>query len=127
LGGLFADRVGIEIVFGVTIGCVIIGLLILVNGWIEIGSIIIFTFYSVNAAVTPGAVTKGALHSLNAVAENSTWRDLGAAIGTLLGGFLITSRYLNTTLLIATFVLVVLLLIHLSKTQKILQTLMLWK
>jgi len=127
LGGVIADRVGIDVVFSVTITFVILGLLILVGGWIELGSIVVFTFYSVNTAVTPGAVTKADLHSLSAVAENATWRDLGAAVGTLLGGFLIASRYLDTTLLIATFILVVLLLTHLSKKQKVLKTLMVWK
>jgi MFS transporter, DHA1 family, multidrug resistance protein len=127
LGGVIADRVGIDIVFSVTISFVIIGLLIVVAGWIELGSMVVFTFYSVNSAITPGAVIKGEQHSLSAVAENATWRDLGAAVGTLLGGFLIASNYLDTTLLIATFMLVVLPLIHLSKKQKVLKTSMVWK
>lgn len=126
-GGAIADRVGIDVVFSVTISLVVIGLLILVAGWIEIGSIIVFTFYSVNAAVTPGAVTKGELHSLTAVAENATWRDLGAASGTLLGGFLITSSYLDATLLIAIFMLMALLSIHLVKSQNVIKTSMVWK
>jgi DHA1 family multidrug resistance protein-like MFS transporter len=126
-GGAIADRVGMDVVFGVTMSFVIIGLLILVTGWIEVGSVIVFAFYSVNAAVTPGAVTKGESHSLSAVAENATWRDLGAAVGTLVGGFLIASGYLDATLLIATFMLVILLLVHLGKTQRVLKTLMVWK
>jgi MFS transporter, DHA1 family, multidrug resistance protein len=125
-GGAIADRVGIDVVFSVTVSLVVIGLLILVAGWIEIGSIIVFTFYSVTTALTPGAVTKGELQSLSAVAENATWRDLGAAAGTLLGGFLITSSYLNTTLLIAIFMLMALLTIHLGKTQK-LKAMTVWK
>jgi hypothetical protein len=60
------------------------------------------------------------------VAENATWRDLGAALGTLAGGFLIASSYLDATLLIATFMLMALLTIHLGKTQK-LKNLMAWK
>jgi hypothetical protein len=39
------------------------------------------------------------------VAENATWRDLGAAMGTLIGGFLISYQYLNTVMAVAIFVL----------------------
>jgi DHA1 family multidrug resistance protein-like MFS transporter len=126
-GGWIADRIGIDIVFILTIAFAITGLVILLAGWIEGGSIIVFTFYSINAAVTPGAVTKGEVHSLSAVAENATWRDLGAALGTLLGGVLLASSYLSASLLILTFALLVLLLAHMAKNQKNLKSLIVWK
>jgi MFS transporter, DHA1 family, multidrug resistance protein len=125
-GGWIADKFGLTEVFNFSIALVIAGLFILTTGWIATGSIIVFTFYSIHAAITPGAVLKNRDNTLVAVAENATWRDVGAAVGTLLGGILMTSDYLANILLFATFGLFSLFLIHLSvvkKTNKI----YLWK
>jgi hypothetical protein len=89
--------------------------------------VIVFTFYSINAAVTPGSATKGDSHSLAAVAENATWRDIGAAVGTLVGGFLISSQYLDTVLAVAIFALIVLLLFHLGTARKAIKLFYSWK
>ena len=126
-GGWLADRIGINKVFNISIALVLVGLLFLVFGWIATGAVIVFTFYSINAAITPGSASKGQAHSLAAVAENATWRDIGAAIGTLLGGFLISSPYLNHVLVFAIFGLLILLLVHLGTAQRALKTLYLWK
>jgi hypothetical protein len=81
----------------------------------------------VNVTVTPGAVAKGEAHPLSAVAENATWRDLGAAAGTLGGGFLITSDLLQGILLISIFTLMIFVGIHILRTQRNLKTFMTWK
>jgi hypothetical protein len=106
---------------------VALGLVVILCGWIGTGAVIVFTFYSINAAVTPGSATKGDSHSLAAVAENATWRDIGAAVGTLIGGFLISSQYLNTVLAGAIVVLIVLLLSHLGTARKAIKLLYSWK
>jgi MFS transporter, DHA1 family, multidrug resistance protein len=126
-GGWIADRIGLPKVFNVSIALVLIGLTLLTFGWISVGAIVVFTFYSIHAAITPGSVSKGQPHSLAAVAENATWRDMGAAIGTLLGGFLLTSNYLGNILLLLIFLLFVLLLVHLGTARKALNYLFLWK
>lgn len=126
-GGWMADKFGLDKIFNVSIALVILGLFILVSGWIATGSVIVFTFYSINAAITPGTVSKGQINSLASVAENATWRDIGAAIGTLTGGFLIASPYITHTLLFATFGLLILLLVHLGTTQKAFNFLYSWK
>ena len=114
-GGWIADKIGLDLVFNISMVFVALGLIALLSGWIGTGAIVVFTFYSLNSAVTPGSVSSGKSHSLAAVAENATWRDLGAAFGTLLGGFLISSQYLNTVILISIFALVILLFVHLVR------------
>jgi MFS transporter, DHA1 family, multidrug resistance protein len=126
VGGWVADKFGLTQVFNISIVLVIAGLFILTTGWIAIGSILVFTFYSIHATITPGAVLKNKDNTLVAVAENATWRDIGAAVGTLLGGILMKSEHLINILLIATFVLVFLFLIHLSAVKKT-HKIYLWK
>jgi len=126
-GGWMADKVGLEKVFSISLGLVLIGLYVLLSGWIEVGAVIVFTFYSIHSAITPGNVSKGQDHALHAVAENATWRDVGAAVGTLAGGLLITSTHLTSVLLIPTFALSLLLLVHLGTMQKTLKFLFSWK
>ncbi len=127
VAGWMADRFGLDNLFNLSIAIVIFGLIVLALGWVAVGSVIVFAFYSVHVAITPGAATKGELNSLDAVAENATWRDIGAAIGTLLGGFLIASPYLIHALFIAIFVLLVSLAIHLGTMNKPSKLLYLWK
>lgn len=126
-GGWMADKVGVSTMFNVSLAFVIIGLAVLSYGWIETGATIIFTFYSIHAAITPGTLSHQQSHPLSAVAVNATWKDIGAAVGTLAGGVLLTSDYLTTILIIAIFSLVLLFLIHLGTAQKALKLLYLWK
>jgi MFS family permease len=113
-GGWIADRIGLDRVFVISIGLVIAGLVVLILGWVEIGAVMVFTFYGVNAAITPGSVVQGKSHSLAAIAENATWRDIGAALGTLIGGFLITLKALPIILLIGIVALIVLLIVYIG-------------
>ena len=100
VSGWLADKVGLQLIFQVSMLFVVVGLLTIVFGWIGTGAVVVFSFYSINAAITPGAASAGKAHLLTAVAENATWRDLGAAIGTLVGGLLIPSpTYLAPMLL----------------------------
>ena len=126
-GGWIADRIGLDKIFNFSMALVVVGLIFMVSGWIATGAVIVFTFYGVNAAITPGSAGNASTHSLAAVAENATWRDIGAAIGTLIGGFLITSEYLHTILVLAIFVLVVLLFVHMTRSRDAFKLFYLWK
>lgn len=126
-GGWIADRIGLQNIFGISLIGVISGLTVLACGWIETGAVLVFTFYSVHAAITPGNVSIEGGHSLAAVAENATWRDIGAAFGTLAGGLLLTSDYLTTILIFGIFSQVVLLFIHMGTPQKALKLFYSWK
>jgi MFS family permease len=126
-GGWIADKIGMNRVFNISILLVAFGLMVMLSGWIGTGAIIVFTFYSINAAVTPGSASKGNAHSLAAVAENATWRDIGAAFGTLIGGFLISSQYLSTALYITVLALLILLFVHLGAARKAVKLFYIWK
>lgn len=126
-GGWISDRIGLERVFNVSMVFMLTGLVAIVSGWIGTGAVIVFTFYSINAAVTPGYASKTNVNSLAAVAENVTWRDIGAAIGTLCGGLLILSPYLNPVMIMIIFALAFILLIHFGTARKALKILHAWK
>jgi hypothetical protein len=126
-GGWVSDKIGVHIIFNISVVFIILGLSVLIFGWIETGSVIVFTAYSIHTVVTPGIASLNQTHALGAVAANATWRDIGAALGTLIGGFLITSPYLTPIFFIAIFGLVFLLLKHLKKTRKAIRFLYVWK
>ena len=126
VGGVISDKVGMERMFNISLALVILGLLAIISGWIGTGAVIVFTFYSINSAITPGSALRSS-HSLAAIAENATWRDIGAAIGTLLGGVLISSQYLSTVLTVAVLIMVSLLMAHLGARWKAFKLFYLWK
>jgi len=93
-GGWIADKYGFEKVFTGSMIMVLAGLILLTVGYIEVGAIILFAFYSIFSALTPGAASAKGTHALDAVSENATWRDIGAALGTLTGGLLLESDFI---------------------------------
>lgn len=107
-GGWFADKYGLEKVFTTSLTMVLGGLILITVGYIEAGTIILFAFYSILAALTPGAASSKGTHMLDAVSENATWRDIGAALGTLAGGLLLESEFIATFLIAGTMLLGVL-------------------
>jgi DHA1 family multidrug resistance protein-like MFS transporter len=126
-GGWIADKIGMDRIFNISVVCIVLGLIVLTFGWIGSGAVIVFTFYSINSAITPGSASMTNSHSLAAVAENATWRDIGAAVGTLIGGLLISSPYLDKVLLIGIAAMIILLFIHLGTMKPIFKRVLLWK
>lgn len=127
VGGWIADRVGFERIFNISTIFVIAGLILILTGWMRTGFIVVFTFYSMNTTVTPGSIAQDNNHSLAAAAENATWRDIGAALGTLLGGFLIASAHLHTVLIVIIFVFICFLFVHLGISLRPFKQLFIWK
>lgn len=111
-GGWIADQFGLNKIFTISTSLVVMGLILIVLGWVGTGALVVFAFYSVSSAITPGSFSKAKEHTLAAVAENATWRDLGAALGTLLGGFLISSEYLIDVLTVVIFVMSITVFVH---------------
>jgi MFS family permease len=111
-GGWIAYRFGLTRIFKISLSVMMMGLIVLLFGWISPGIIVVFTSYGVNVAIMPGIVSQGKTQALNAVAENATWRDIGAATGTLIGGFLITSPFMNSLLLLSVIVLFLLIVVY---------------
>ncbi|HYG02805.1 MAG TPA: hypothetical protein VD927_10195 [Chryseosolibacter sp.] len=127
LGGWLADKFGVIRIFNVSLICVIAGLALVSGGWISTGLIIMFTSYSVNAAITPGVLARTKNGSLFSVAENATWRDVGAAVGTLAGGFLLNASSLKIILFVATIVLAILFALHIIRLSRSIQVANLWR
>jgi MFS family permease len=95
LGGWLADRYGLTTIFSYSWGSVIGGMLLLASGWTLLGTVLIFTLGNIQsslAAVTGAAGRKDVTRS---VAENATWRDAGAALGALTGGWLLTAHWVR--------------------------------
>ncbi len=126
-GGWVADRYGLEKVFVISVVMVLAGMIFLATGFIEIGAVVVFAFYSVLSALTPGAASAKGKHSLDAVSENATWRDIGAALGTLTGGLLLESDFITTVLLSGTVLMAVLFLHYANVMNNTFKQLMIWK
>jgi DHA1 family multidrug resistance protein-like MFS transporter len=126
-GGWIGDRIGLDRVFNISLALAIVGLILLTVGWIATGAVIVFTFYSVNSAIAPGSASTNSENSIASVAENATWRDIGAALGTLIGGFLISSAYITGILQFGVVVMIILLLVRLETVRPILKRVFLWK
>ncbi len=126
-GGWLADKIGIDRVYNISALALMLGLIVMVSGWIGTGTVIVFTFYAINAAITPGFASKTNGHSLAAVAGNATWRDIGAAVGTLLGGFLLSSSYLEIVLQVGILVIGMVLAVHPGNSRPALKRFILWK
>jgi len=118
---------GVNTIFIGSLILVISGLFLILTGWISAGVIIVFTFYSIHSTITPAIISTLQFNSLCAVAENATWRDLGAAFGTLLGGVLITSSYLSTFLSVGILILSIPLLVYWGTAQKAIKFFQVWK
>lgn len=103
-GGWIADKYGLERIVIISMAMVLLGLIFLTAGYIEVGAAIGFAFYSILSALTPGAAIKGQ-SSLDAVSDNATWRDIGAALGTLTGGLLLESEFITTALIFGILVM----------------------
>lgn len=126
-GGWVADKYGLERVFIISFLMVFAGLLLLMAGWIEAGATIVFAFYSILSALTPGAASTKGINMLEAVSENATWRDIGAALGTLTGGLLLESDLITTFLLAGTLLMGLMFLRYADVMNRTYRFLMTWK
>lgn len=126
-GGWIADKYGLERVFVLSFVMVLAGLTFLTAGWIEVGSIIVFAFYSILSALTPGAASTTSEHPLEAVSKNATWRDIGAAVGTLAGGLLLESDFIPAFLFGGTLLMATLFLYYTDVMHKAFKYWLTWK
>jgi hypothetical protein len=80
------------------------------------GLVVVFAFNSVNSAMAPGGVAEKQEDKLKAITTNASWRDIGAAAGTLTAGFLLSGIQLSQVLIIAIFILGSLLFLNLMRS-----------
>jgi MFS transporter, DHA1 family, multidrug resistance protein len=105
LAGLVADRKGLEKTFLAALCAGVLSLLLVAQGFVLIGILGAFLSNSVSAALGPAGGLAASEERLSAIASNVAWRDLGAALGILAGGFFIVSEQLHLVFYFATFVL----------------------
>jgi predicted MFS family arabinose efflux permease len=118
VSGAIADRIGFVKVFNGSVLMIITGLILLLTGWEMIGLVIIFTFNSVNSTMAPGGATDKQGDKIRAVAINASWRDIGAATGSLTGGLLLSGSLLPEVFIIATFILGAVLVLNYTTLKK---------
>jgi MFS family permease len=118
VGGWIADKIGFKKVLIISLLFIMAGLSFVISGWLATGTAVVCTFYSMSSTIAPGSASHQQQSHLVAAAENATWRDTGAAIGTLTGGFLLIYYYLFSTLLIATFGLLMLFLVQIGSVHE---------
>jgi len=89
LAGLLADKIGFQKLFFQTSIFTASSLILILFGANVTGIIVAFTFSAMNASInTGGAITTNNL-LIKEVSHNSTWRDIGTALGALVGATLI--------------------------------------
>jgi DHA1 family multidrug resistance protein-like MFS transporter len=89
LAGWLADMWGFRVLFNYTNLFLILGIALIAFGFIVPGLIIVFTFSAMNASVAPGSALTNSSSLVKDVSDNVTWRDMGAACGTLVGSLLL--------------------------------------
>jgi len=88
--GWVSDRFGVLLVFKIALIFVLSSLLFILTNQIEIGIVIAFLFNSVIVAMLPSVALKfNNKNKLTTLTSITTWWDIGAATGTLIGLFLI--------------------------------------
>lgn len=88
LGGYVGDSVGFNKVFHVASILMIFGLCLLLTGFALQGVLLAFAAYSVHSSIGVGLRIKDPGTRLNELSGHGTFRDLGAAVGTIIGSWL---------------------------------------
>jgi hypothetical protein len=102
LAGWCADKWGFAAIFDWTAMLLVMGITLIACGFVLPGILIAFTFSAMNSSVAPGGVAGTSDAILKDVSDNATWRDIGAAFGTLLGALFLNSAYLPIVFLFTT-------------------------
>lgn len=127
LAGWYADTLGINKVYLTSIVFVIIGLTLITMGFTKLGILTAFTFYSISSALSPGGATHGSSDQLKAVALNTTWSDIGSAIGALFAGLILQLNNFQSIFCIATIGLLLSFIIHILISRNKTTQLIEWK
>lgn len=127
MGGWLADKWGLQQVLALSALFVCGGLALLAFGLTLTGLAITFLFSSVQATLGPGGATDNKLERVQAVSENATWRDIGAAFGALAGGFLLSTSYLSEVFLVMAAGIFAVLVAYLRSFDFQFRHLLIWK
>ena len=90
ISGWLADRWRIQTLFMLSIAVFLLGLLCVTVGVMIVGITILFVSTAINQTLAAGvALTMDKRSKLNVLSALTTWRDLGTAVGALVGGYLL--------------------------------------
>ena len=118
VGGVLVDRAGLRKMLIVSLLCINLGVIFIVSNALLSGLILVFSFSAVINVIFPIAASMNAKNKIRAIAQNSIFRDAGAACGTLVGGLLLQGIYLNDFLMTGV-VLQFFLVLYWNKTVKL--------
>lgn len=91
LAGVIADRMGVRLPLLAMSLLLIAGFVFVGIGWFLVGAVCIIVSRGALAALFPAAVAQFAKAGvLQPLARNQTWRDVGAAVGPIAAGLLLT-------------------------------------
>ena len=89
ISGWLSDLIGVQTVFNFSLVFVSLSLILIVYGQVEKGIVLAFLFNSILVALFPSVALKlNASNRLQTLTSITTWWDIGAATGTVLGLFL---------------------------------------
>ncbi len=126
LAGYMADRWGFNRPFCGSVMFVGLGFLLFLLDQSLLGLTVIFIAYSIHATLAPGSASEGEEDKVQAMAENATWKDVGAALGTLAGGLLLSSDHVESILMIFILLLFAVLFRHLKGVNYVMKKMYLW-
>lgn len=115
LAGMLADKFGLYRVFSGAMAGLFLACLFLVFGLITSGVLLAFLSGSVGLSIAPGGSIARSTSVTQSLSINATWRDLGAGIGSLAAGLLISLTDFSPVFALATCVLALCLLFNLNK------------
>ena len=91
IAGWLADTLGFQKLFLYTTIFLILGLLLISLKIEIIGVLTVFTFSAMNVSLTTGGALLQSTSLLKEVSDNATWRDIGMALGSLVGALLLSA------------------------------------
>jgi predicted MFS family arabinose efflux permease len=118
LSGWLADKFGFQSLFNYTALFLAIGISLIAFGFAIPGIIVTFTFSAMNTSVSPGSALTQPTSMVKDISDNATWRDIGAAFGTLTGSLLLNFSYLHIVFMVALFPIFIGLIVQFNNSKK---------
>ena len=118
LSGWFADIWGFRALFNYTNLLLLGGFALIAFGYTIPGLVLSFTFSAMNSSVAPGGALTSGNSILKDISDNATWRDMGAALGTLTGSVLLNISYLHMVFQVLLIPMIAVLIVQLNNSRK---------
>jgi MFS transporter, DHA1 family, multidrug resistance protein len=127
LTGWLADWWGLENMYIGSLLLSVAGLFLIAFDYTQVGIVCSFTFGAVSSVLSPAVAVKDTNNRLRDIAANTTWRDIGAALGALVGGLFLHQAQLEQVFALAAFILIILLFYYLMPLSFTIKQVLRWK